>query len=321
MSLPKIENLQLTKVTEDVLLIHQIKTPFYFSCCDGLLVLPKKGRNGLSIALDINIEPKYVNKLFELFGPVSTYVCTHGHMDHISHVHAWEDLGATIYGPNPEVKTLLDLYQFYNMYGWEESVDYSLIEKFGKLNKYHECKKTKPFEPGDKLKFEEFELETIPFLGHSVSHVGLLLQKEKILHISCLGFDQPKPGIDGFGPWYGFRQCSISQYLDDIDKAEFIFIEGAEFLTSSHSYITKNPDKSPFEYMRRKIKENQQKVDIALSNLKPTPNFEKKVERLLKRDIFFPKSKMKGFLKKIYLFWERGIITKQVQRSKLLKYE
>ena len=45
MSLPQIDNLEIWKVTEDILLIHQKKVPFLFSCCDGLLILPKEGRN------------------------------------------------------------------------------------------------------------------------------------------------------------------------------------------------------------------------------------------------------------------------------------
>ena len=72
--------------------------------------------------------------------------------------------------------------------------------------------------------------------------------------------------------------------------------------------------------MRRKIKENQQKVDKALINLRKTPNFEEKIKKLLKKDIFFPKRKMKGFIRKIYGVWEYWIITKHLQRSKILKY-
>ena len=85
-----------------------------------------------------------------------------------------------------------------------------------------------------------------------------------MLHISCLGFDKPKPKIDGFGPWYGFRNTSIQQYLEDITLAESLYLKDAEYLTSSHSYIVKSPDTHPFEYMRVKIKENQQKVDNIL---------------------------------------------------------
>ncbi|TFG26049.1 MAG: MBL fold metallo-hydrolase, partial [Promethearchaeota archaeon] len=278
MYFPQIDNLQIRAVTEDIILIHQIKTPFYFSCCDGLIILPKEGRNKFSIVLDLNIEPEYVNKINEIYGPISNYVCSHGHMDHITHVHAWESCGASIHAPFPESNTLINLEHFYKCYGWNEAVNLNSIKRFGELNKYTPCKKVNIFKPGDSLKFNHLEIETIPFLGHSISHVGFLLQKEKILHISCLGFDQETPGIQGFGPWYGFKQCSISQYLDDIANAAFIFLETAKILSSSHSYFVKNPDKTPFEYMRKKIKENQKKVDKALLNIKSTPNFEEKVK-------------------------------------------
>lgn len=316
---PKIENLQIRKVTEDILLLHQIKPPSVFSCCDGLLILPKEGRNQNTIILDANIEPNLVNEINDIYGPIKVYVCTHGHMDHIAHVHAWEKIGATIYAPSPEASYLIDLHNFYEGYGFSESMEYSAVEKFGKLNKFQNCKNPINFKPGNILKFERFEVETIPFTGHSKSHVGLLLREEKILHVSCLGFDQPNPGEDGFGPWYGFRECSISQYLKDIDMAEMIY-HNLEYLTSSHSYIAKNPDMSPFDYMRRKITENQQKVDIGLMNIDSTPNFEEKVQKLLKLDIFFPKTKMRGFLRDIYTHWESWIITKHLQQSKLLKY-
>lgn len=320
MSLPTIDNLRVNKVSNDILLIHQIKPPFYFSCCDGLLVLPKKGRNENTIALDLNVEPNLIQKIDGLFGPVSDYICTHGHMDHIAHVHAWEKLGTRIHAPNPEAKNLMNLHNFYKCYAWDEMIEFSLIEKFAELNKYHECKKVHMFEPGDKLKFEEFEFETIPLTGHSISHVGFYIPTEQILHVSCMGFDQPKPGSDGFGPWYGFKQCSISQYLEDIKKSEIMFLKGAKFLTSSHAYIVKNPDITPFDYMRVKISDNQQKVDKALMNIKTTQNFEEKIQLLLKKDIFFPKRKMKKFLRKIYSVWEYWLLVKHVQRSKLLKF-
>ena len=67
----QIDNLKLTNVTEDILLVHQIKPPFRFSCCDGLLILPKRGRNSNTIALDVNIEPHLINKLNEKYGSLT----------------------------------------------------------------------------------------------------------------------------------------------------------------------------------------------------------------------------------------------------------
>ena len=312
-----LENLQINNVTKDILLVHQFNPPFYFSCCDGLLILPKKGRNSEAIALDLNIEPEHVQAINEKYGPISDYVNSHGHMDHIAHVHAWEQFGVKIHAPAPESKTLLNLKYFYEILGWSEGSDYSLVEKFGIINKYNACNEVITFEPGATLQFEDFTCETINFKGHSQSHVGFLLPSEEVFHVSCLGFDQTRPGKDGFGPWYGFKQCSIKQYLEDITYAESIFLKKAKFLTSSHSYVVKNPDITPFEYMREKIKKNQQLVDQGLRTISAELEFEEKISKLLEMDLIFPKRKMKGFLQELYGFWEKGFIEKHVKRSKL----
>lgn len=318
MNIPQIDNLEIKTVTNDILHVHQIKATGNFSTCDGLIILPKEGRNSKTIVLDANIEPKYIKILNQIYGPVSNYVCTHGHMDHTAHVYVWEQLGAKVHAPNPEASYLLDLHNFYEGFGFNEAMDYSDIEKFGKLNGYHKCNRVFSFEPGDSLKFEQVIVETISLSGYSKAHVGFLLPHEKILHISCLGFDQQKPEIDGFGPWYGFKECSIEQYLRDIDYVEKTFFKKAEFLTSSHSYIAKNPDKTPFSYMRIKIEQNQNKVDAALKSLDSQLNIEKKLEKMLELDIFFPKKKMEDFLLKIYTLWESWIIRKHLEKSKLI---
>ena len=319
MSLPKIDNLEFKKVTNNVLLIHQKKTPFYFSCCDGLIILPKMNRIRTAIALDLNIEPKLIDKIDEIFGPFNFYVCSHGHMDHIAHVHHWENIGAKIYAPKPESTYLLDLHNFYEGFGFNEQVEFTSIEKFAKSNKYIPCKKVKDFNPGLSLKFESVVIETIPLVGHSKSHCGFFLPNNKILHISCLGFDKPNPRSDGFGPWYGFNECSISQYIKDIDLAENLFLKSADYLTSSHSYVIKRPNITPFTYMRNKIKQNQEKVDRTIKSLKITNQSEININKFLELDLFFPKKKLKGFILDLYRYWESIIIIKHLQRSELIK--
>ncbi len=318
MSFPQIDNIQITRVKEDILLVHQIKPPYYFSCCDGLIILPNKKRNAKTIVLDLNIEPNLIIQINDLYGPVSDYVCTHAHMDHMAHIHQWESLGAVIHAPDPEHTYLLDVYNFYKGFGFDKAMDFSVIKKFGELNGYHKCVNVQPFNPGKVLIFEKLIVETIPFLGHSKAHIGILLPEERVIHISCLGFDQHKPGEDGFGPWYGFDECSIRQYLKDIDLAETIFLEKADYLTSSHSYIVKNPDNRPFTYMRGKIAKNQTQVDKAIIKLQKSKKSKITISDLLELDIFFPKSKMKGFMLEIYKYWESGILSKHMERSKIL---
>ncbi|MFX1391769.1 MAG: MBL fold metallo-hydrolase [Promethearchaeota archaeon] len=316
MTLPNIENLEIRKVTDDVLLIHQTNPPFYFSCCDGLIILPKERRNTKTIILDLNIEPNLINQINDLYGPISNYVCTHGHMDHIAHNYHWEKLGASIYAPIPEDKYLLDLHNFYEGFGFNKHMDYSVVEKFGKINGYQECNNIIPFLPGEILKFENFTIKTIPLIGHSKSHIGFLIPNEKIIHISCLGFDIKKPGEDGFGPWYGFEECSIDQYFEDINLCETLYREKCDFLTSSHSYVVKKPDFTPFTYMREKIQKNQSIIDRAIESFQPNHKSEINIQDFLELDLFFPKRKMKGFLKEIYNYWEIGFISKHIERSK-----
>lgn len=314
MTRSKIDNIRIDEIADKVLLIHQIKASGPFTRCDGLLILPKEDRNSKTVVLDVNVEPKCIKSINEVYGPVSEYVCSHGHMDHITHVYMWERFGANIYGFIPEANYLLNLYNLFEGFGFNEAMDFSIIEKFAELNKYHECNNVIPIKPGSKLKFENFKIETIPFQGHSLANVGFYLPVERILHIGCLGFDLSKLNSGGFGPWYGFKQCSILQYLKDIDFAESLYLRKADFLTSSHGYVVKNPDRSPFDYMRKKIESNKLKIDQALKSLNPPLKSEEEtVKKLLKMDIFFPKRNMSGFMLEIYTFWEYWIIKNHIQ--------
>lgn len=313
-----INGLRIFKVYDNVLLAHQIKPPYYFSCCDGLILLPREGGNKKTIILDLNIEPHLINQVNKLYGPVSDYFCTHGHMDHMAHVHQWEALGANIHAPIPEHNYLLDLHNFYEGFQFNQGLDFSMIKKFAELNGYNSCKEIQAFNPGKSFFFKDFEINSIPFKGHSKAHIGFLIPQDKIFHISCLGFDQVKPEVDGFGPWYGFNECSIDQYMRDIDSAQSIFLEQAEFLTSSHAYIIKKPDLTPFIYMRQKIEKNQNIIDQAIISLKIIDKSEMLLQNFLDMDLFFPKKKMDKFRHHLYSFWESRIIRKHIERSKIL---
>ncbi|MFX1239000.1 MAG: MBL fold metallo-hydrolase [Promethearchaeota archaeon] len=317
----KIPNLQIQEVAENVLLIHQIKSSALFTCCDGLLILPKQGRNKQTIILDLNVEPENIKIIYERFSPISDYVCSHTHLDHSAHVYAWEELGVEIYAPFPEYDHLLGHEILLEKFGFLKYLSLDTGKSFVEYNGYKKCRRVKPFQPGSTLQFEKFVVNTLHLSGHSFGHVGFFLPKEKIFHISCLGFDQPKPGIDSFGPWYGFETNSLEQYEEDIRSAEEYFLDKARFLTSSHSYIIKHPDITPFQYMRRKIRENQKKVDEAVDLIENLPdNEDELVNMLLELDLFFPKRKMRGFLFDIYTLWESWFIRNHLRRNERITY-
>ena len=85
-------------------------------------------------------------------------------------------------------------------------------------------------------------------------------------------------------------------------------------------YIVENPDLTPFEYMRKKIESNQEKVDNALNVSAGTQTSEENaVNNLLDMDLFFPKRRLEGVVNDVYRFWESWIIRKHIQRSRHFK--
>ncbi len=319
MTLPEIENLRLTQLTDNTVFCHQIESSALFTCCDGLIILPEKKQNKKTIILDLNLEKRYIKEIHRAFGPVSDYVCSHTHLDHSAHVHVWEDLGAKIHVPFQEYEHLLDHKILLERFGFLEGVSLKTGEEFINYNGYEECKKVHPFQPGGTLNFDGLLVKTIHFPGHSFGHVGFFIPEKHLFHISCLGFDQPEPEVNRFGPWYGFKHNSITQYLKDINNAETIFQRDARVLTSSHSYVVKYPDRTPFIYMKRKIRENQEKVDKALGALKKSNMSEDlAIKELLKMDLFFPKHKMKSFLLEIYSLWEYWFIKNHIKWNKTI---
>ncbi len=316
MKLPKLENLEITQLTNEVFFIHQIKATNFFTRSDGLLLLPSPLKNQTPVIMDLNLQPKEISLVYNAFHLSNynriDYVISHAHMDHIANVYKWEELGATIHCPQDHKEKITNVEHFYKDYGFYEGVDKQVVEKFAPLMGYQECKNVpQTFVSGETLVFDQLHVETIPLLGHSGGHVGFFFPDFKLLHISCVGFDLQNPAeiSRGFGPWYGFDECDLDVYQADITKLENKFFQDANIMTSSHSYVVYEKTHFPFEYMRNKIKENQKKVNQAISTLKIDHlSHEEQLQFLIKQDIFFPKKRMDSPLKEIFTFWELGLL-------------
>ena len=308
-----LNNLNIEEIIPDIYFIHQIKASAYFTRCDGLLFMPRDMGNLNPVIIDLNLEPKYIQIIYDAFKlnqySKLDYICSHGHMDHISHVSKWEELGASIHFPFPHQNNLVSLDAFLEDFGFLKVLNKPIAEILGSLNHYEPCKRIpNVFRPGDVLTFDNLEIQTIPLEGHSLGHVGFFFPVEKLFHISCLGFDLQKPGDDQFGPWYGFEECSLELYNKNIDEAENIFLNSSDILTSSHSYIVREKNSEPFEYMRRKIMQNQKKIMNAVQDYNEKGKKSDLIDYLLSLDLIFPKSKMKDSLRSIFRFWESWII-------------
>ena len=308
-----LENLNIEEIIPDIYFIHQIKASAYFTRCDGLLFMPRNNQNLNPVIIDLNLEPEYIQKINDVFKlnqySKLDYICSHGHMDHISHVSKWEELGAIIHFPFPHQNNLISLDAFLEDFGFLKELNKPIVEILGSLNHYVPCKRDPiVFQAGDILTFDKLEIQTIPLEGHSRGMVGLFFPIEKLIHISCLGFDLQKPGGDQFGPWYGFEECSLKLYYENIDTVEKIFLNSSDILTSSHSYVVREKNCEPFDYMRRKIMQNQKNILNAVQDYNEKGLNGDLIDYLLSLDLIYPKNKMKEQLRSTFRFWESWII-------------
>ncbi len=298
MSIHAHESLRITSVTDDVLLIRQNDPAVPFSTCDGLLVLAKAGRNRRAVAFDLNIEPHLIDLVAGEYGPVGDCVVSHGIMDQVAHLHAWEDLGAVVHAPRPVAAHLSDLKAFYRGLGCDDSIGFSAFRAFAELCRYQPCGAVRDYRPGEVFRFDNLVVGTIPFKGRAPGCVGFTLVNERVFHIGGLGFDREGAEGDGFGPLYGFKGCMIPAYLRDIDLAREVYLAHSDLLTSISSGPVARPDITPFEYMAQKIMNNRARVEEAEEALSPSlKSAKKKLRALLEQDLFFQKDEMKGPLR------------------------
>ncbi|MHA1674125.1 MAG: MBL fold metallo-hydrolase [Promethearchaeota archaeon] len=326
-------SLEITHLRENVYHITQTTSQGRFSSCDGLLCLPSNSNDSHVVILDLNLEPPFITEVFQTFNLAQyeriDYFISHAHMDHIANVWKWEELGANIFLPSPfPSNILLNPLNFLKHFHFEDYVSLATGYKLCETNGFHPCRQlAKSYSPRDLLPIDSIKLTimSIPLYGHSIGHTGYLFPDLAIVHISCLGYDLRHPyNLDntdypknlGFGPWYGFPDCSLSQYWADISKIEEKFEEFNQedqlipILTSSHAHVIRGNATKVFDYMRQKIMKLHEKIRTLLRdlNLLDLQDEEKILEILLKKDIIFPKRKMQGWLQELYTFWEYWLL-------------
>jgi len=331
------ESMWITPLRDNIFHIAQKATQRRFSSCDGLLCLPDNySTNQVDpldqadkakpidqvksveiedpiIVLDLNLETPCFDEIIERFhlnqAPKIEYYVSHGHMDHIANVWQWERLGANIHLPAPYPSEFLtDSLVFLSHFRFAE---YSTLESGHMLcssNSFHPCKRpAHTYIPGEPIRHGKWDIQTLPLFGHGQGHTGFFFPRREILHMSCLGYDLRSPDDKGFGPWYGFPDCSLPEYWKNIADMEQKFLIECQdpILTTSHATVLTEKTAFPFTYMREKIISTHQKIrDISKTHGLETTNEVEWVKAMIPHDPLFPKKKMRPWLKDIYGLWE-----------------
>ena len=288
MHAPEIPGLDINPVKEDVFLVNQKKTSGPMSCCSGLVVAAKQGRNKNPIAIDVNVEPQFVEALVAAFGPVKEYICTFGELNHIAHLHAWERSGAVINAPKSEAQYCVDLKLYSKGFGYSKAMRFSAVRKIAEANGFAPCKKTKPYRPGIIFRFDNLVLGTMPLKGHSPAHVAAVLVNERVLFMESLAVTNDGATQQSMAGVCGLPQCSLPKLIRDLELVRTVFLEHADTLVAG-GRVSHRPDTSEIDRMIEAIHEDNRLVREALNSLSPLPKSEKKrVRALLDRGLFMP---------------------------------
>ena len=268
--------------------------------CNGLVI---RGDDE-AILVDCNYKETEINQLLESIAvPVTMYLVSHMHLDHVNNLHEWSGHDIPLLCPIPEDSYLRD---FNNLLKYSGSTGYGTDEEMKvftfKIQGFREIKEIKGYQPGSTFKIKGVTVESIHLPGHSPGHCGFIIKDErgtlmeKVLFTSDLG-------LDSFGPWYGFEYCSLSDYRQSISMLRDIYSEGDYILAGSHNEpVFGNTGAPMIDLIDEKINSNEQRLLEYISE-----NKEFSLDDILLTGLYYSRSsmdKMNDLVRKLYRFWE-----------------
>ncbi len=197
-----------------------------FTSCAGIIVNSVK-----KVMVDTNMGPGHTSSLLELEQPDAAII-THYHLDHsIWTRQVAAHTNARIFIPEPEENYLTSLdfviEQTAQPFGMAEEWKNFVKNNLGyKALGNHEC-----YSNATSFKDLAPEMVIVETPGHSPSHTSFYFPDEKILFSGDMGLDR-------FGPWYGWKDCSIKKIVDSILRLDGMDI--GLILTSHGGIVKKN---------------------------------------------------------------------------------
>jgi hypothetical protein len=268
-----------------------------------------------AITIDINMPRENVEQMYRFLGdiPHKFHINTHLHLDHITHLHYYQELSSCeIYVPEPDARYFDDITLHRKDFGYDDS---GLAEVWMDLVqndfKFQPVKSHKAFPITEPLILDKITLNPISFTGHGPGHVGFhgicgpdthfSTNNNQFLFYSDIGIDL---GGQQFGPWYGFRVLKLHEVKADVDRAEQLHQQLNIPMLSSHGLLYPHYTPEPYQYIRNKINQREQKIIQAMTQIGGKAT----VADLMPFDIFYPKQKIKGNLQKLVTYWEEGFL-------------
>ncbi len=251
--------------------------------CSGLIV-----RDKATVFLDINLGESETRALLKTEKP-DFALTSHYHLDHAKGgAYVLEYSSAEFFVPSREANYLKDFDYFFARTGgqgplldhWKEFVK----ERIG----FDGFKGFSTYDRSSRLNTGKIKMDFLMAPGHSPGHTIVHFPEQGILFTGDLG-------LGPFGPWYGFEDCDIRQFIRSI--IELKSMRPKLLLTSHNGIIRENIDMA-FDRCIDSffIRENaiREKLERGLSK-----------DEIVEEGIYFRnKEKMRGPLKLFFPMWD-----------------
>jgi hydroxyacylglutathione hydrolase len=239
-----------------------------FASCAGIIF-----NSGVKVLLDTNMGHEETPGLIKEEKP-DIAIITHFHLDHSTFARYAEEYSeARVLIPAKEACFLSSLdFMIANTAGlvgmeqqWRDFVTDRL--KFRPLNN------PEVFDENTPLNHLIPDMVAIPTPGHSPGHFSFYFPEDKILFTGDLGLDR-------FGPWYGWKNCSINEIVQSLLKLDTMPIE--LILTSHGGIIIKEEDihhiiADSLAHIKEREKKIVEKLDKGMSHAE-----------IIEQGIFYP---------------------------------
>ena len=220
------------------------------------------------IFIDMSMENELSRKLVEEENP-DVLVASHYHLDHSLWLRKVNLNGREVWVPEGEEGYFSDIERFLD---GTVGPDSPFREGFRSvLLSFLRWKKVEGFTSYGEISVDlgNFTLEVIRIPGHSPGHSAFYIPEKRILFAGDIG-------VGKFGPWYGWRDCSIPAYIESVKKLMDI---PARILISAHDGIFEEPKKA-LEGVLEKLVQREEMIARALEEGKSK-------EEIIEEGIYF----------------------------------
>lgn len=192
-----------TRITSEITYIEP-STMSNFTACAGLMIGGKS-----KLLIDANMGPEETIQLLDETSPDIALI-SHYHLDHAT----WgalvaEHSDAELFLPAGEERYFTDFDFFMDC----TAGGYGLIDEWREFSigvtGYREISTFGIHQPGSRFSADSISVECVGAQGHSPSHTAFYIPQEKLLFTGDMG-------VDKFGPWYGWRDCSLPDLVASI---------------------------------------------------------------------------------------------------------